>query len=112
MQLETEKIGDVTIVKVLTEVLDAGNAKEFRAVITPILKEDIKIVFDLSQVNFLDSSGCGTILSCLRQLKTAGGDLKVFGLQQPVRTLFELIRLHRIIDIFNTRDEAINAYRM
>ena len=112
MQFETEKLGDVTIVKVLTEVLDAGNAKEFRAEITPILKEDIKIVFDLNQVNFLDSSGCGTILSCLRQLKTAGGDLKVFGLQQPVRTLFELIRLHRIIDIFNTRDEAINAYRM
>ena len=66
----------------------------------------------MNQVNFLDSSGCGTILSCLRQLKTAGGDLKMFGLQQPVRTLFELIRLHRIIDIFNTRDEAINAYRM
>ena len=31
MQFETEKIGDVTVVKVQTEVLDAGNAKEFRA---------------------------------------------------------------------------------
>ena len=112
MQFETEKIGDVTVVKVQTEVLDAGNAKEFRDGLSPILEEDIKIVFDMNQVNFLDSSGCGTILSCLRQLKTAGGDLKMFGLQQPVRTLFELIRLHRIIDIFNTRDEAINAYRM
>jgi anti-anti-sigma regulatory factor len=36
----------------------------------------------------------------------------MFGLQQSVRTLFELIRLHRIIDIFNTRDEAVSAYRM
>jgi len=112
MQFETEKIGDVVVVKVQTEVLDAGNAKEFRAGITPILKEDVKIVFDMSPVNFLDSSGCGTILSCLRQLNSAGGDLKMFGLQQSVRTLFELIRLHRIIDIFNTRDEAVSAYRM
>jgi len=112
MQFETEKIGDVTVVKVQTEVLDAGNAKEFRAGISPILEEGAKIVFDMSQLNFLDSSGCGTILSCLRQLNTAGGDLKMFGLQQSVRTLFELIRLHRIIDIFNTRDEAVNAYRM
>ena len=111
MLFETEKIGDVTVVKVQTEVLDAGNAKEFRADISPILEENLKIVFDMSPVNFLDSSGCGTILSCLRQLNTAGGDLKMFGLQQSVRTLFELIRLHRIIDIFNSRDEAINAYR-
>ena len=111
MQFETEKIGDVAVVKVQTEVLDAGNAKEFRTGISPILEENVKIVFDMSQVNFLDSSGCGTILSCLKQLNNAGGDLKMFGLQQSVRTLFELIRLHRIIDIFNTRDEAINAYR-
>ena len=112
MQFETEKIGDVVVVKVQTEVLDAANAKEFRTGITPILEADAKIVFDMSPVNFLDSSGCGTILSCLRQQNSAGGDLKMFGLQQSVRTLFELIRLHRIIDIFNTRDEAVNAYRM
>jgi anti-sigma B factor antagonist len=112
MQFETEKIGDVVVVKIQTEVLDAANAREFRAGITPILEKDVKIVFDMSPVNFLDSSGCGTVLSCLRQLNSAGGDLKMFGLQQSVRTLFELIRLHRIIDIFNSRDEAVNAYRM
>ena len=111
MQFETEKIGDVTVVKVQTEVLDAGNAKEFRAGIAPILEEDVKIVLDMSPVNFLDSSGCGTILSCLRQLNAAGGDLKMFGLQQSVRTLFELIRLHRIIDIHNSREESVNAFR-
>ena len=112
MQFETEKTGDVTIVAVQTEVLDAGNAKEFRADISPVLEQDVNIVFDMSRVNFLDSSGCGTILSCLRQLNSAGGDLKMYGLQQSVRTLFELIRLHRIIDIFNTREEAVNAFRI
>ena len=101
----------MAVVKVMTDVLDAGNAKEFQAGVSPIVKEHLNIVFDMRQINFLDSSGCGAILSCLRQLNSAGGDLKMFGLQQPVRTLFELIRLHRIIDIFNTRDEAVNAYR-
>ena len=112
MQFETEKINDVVVVKVQTEVLDAGNAKEFRTGISPILEKDVKIVFDMSQVNFLDSSGCGAILSCLRQLNSAGGDLKMFGLQQSVRTLFELVRLHRIVEIFNTRDEAVKSYRI
>lgn len=110
MEFNTEKIGDVTVVELKTDVLDANNAKEFRADISPILEKNQKVVFDMSQVGFLDSSGCGTILSCLRQLNSAGGDLKMYGLQKPVRTLFELIRMHRIIEIFNTREEALKSF--
>lgn len=110
MQFETERVGDVVVVRVQTEVLDAGNAKEFRTGISPILENDVKIVFDMSQITFLDSSGCGTILSCLRQLNSAGGDLKMYGLQNAVRTLFELIRMHRIVEIFNTKEEAVKSF--
>ena len=110
MNFETEKIGSVTLVKVATDVIDAANAMEFRAAMAPITKKDTRIVFDMQQVTFLDSSGCGAILSCLRQLNSAKGDLKMFGLNPSVRTLFEMIRLHRIIDIFNTREEAVKAF--
>ncbi len=110
MEFNTEKIGDVTVVELKTDVLDANNAKEFRADISPILEKNQQVVFDMSQVGFLDSSGCGTILSCLRQLNSAGGDLKMYGLQKPVRTLFELIRMHRIIEIFNTKEEALKSF--
>jgi len=110
MEFNTEKIEDITVVELKTDVLDAGNAKEFRAGISPILEKNKKVVFDMSPVGFLDSSGCGTILSCLRQLNSAGGDLKMYGLQKPVRTLFELIRMHRIIEIFNTKEEAVKSF--
>lgn len=110
MNFETEKIGSVTLVKVATDVIDATNAMEFRAGMAPIIKKETRIVFDMRQVTFLDSSGCGAILSCLRQLNSAKGDLKMFGLNPSVRTLFEMIRLHRIIDIFNTQDEAVKAF--
>ena len=110
MQFETEKIGDVAVVTVQTDVVDAGNAKEFRSGISPVLEKERNVVFDMRLVNFLDSSGCGTILSCLRQLNNAGGDLKMFGLQNEVRTLFELIRMHRIIEIFNTKEEAVKSF--
>jgi anti-sigma B factor antagonist len=65
----------------------------------------------MSHLNFVDSSGCGAILSCLRQMTAKGGDLKITGLQNQVRTLFEMIRLHRIIDIHDSRDEAIRSYQ-
>jgi anti-sigma B factor antagonist len=110
MEFNEEKIEDVTVVELKTDVLDANNAKEFKAGISPILEKNQKVVFDMSQVGFLDSSGCGTILSCLRQLNSAGGDLKMYGLQNPVRSLFELIRMHRIVEIFNAKDEAVKSF--
>jgi anti-sigma B factor antagonist len=75
---------------------------------SPILEKSSKVVFDMSSVNFLDSSGCGALLSCLRQVNTAGGDMKLFGVTKPVRTLFELIRMHRIRTLF----ELIRMHRI
>jgi len=70
------------------------------------------VILDLSEVQFVDSSGCGAILGYLRQLNSAGGDLKLCTVSKPVRSLFELVRLHRILDIFNTRDEAAKSYKV
>ena len=68
-----------------------------------------KLVFDRSALQFVDSSGLGAILSSLRQLNSTGGDLKLCGMTMPVRTLVELVWMHRIFDIHNTREEAVNA---
>lgn len=69
----------------------------------------MRAVLDMSQLQFVDSSGLGAILSCLRELNKRDGDLSLCGLTKPVRTLFELVRMHRVFEIFNTREEAIRA---
>ncbi|MBI3736649.1 STAS domain-containing protein, partial [Candidatus Sumerlaeota bacterium] len=58
----------------------------------------------------LDSSGLGAILSCLRKLNSVGGDLKLCAMSKPVHTLFELVRMHKIFEIFPTRDEAVRSF--
>lgn len=110
MELNTEKIGDVTVVVLQTEVLDAGNSEEFKASIAPVLDESHKVVFDMSLVRFIDSSGCGVLLSCLRRLNTLDGDLKLCGIQETVRKLFELVRMYRIIEIYNTKEDAVGSF--
>jgi anti-sigma B factor antagonist len=67
------------------------------------------VVLDLSQVRFVDSSGLGSILSCLRQMNAKGGELNLCGITKQVRALFDLVRMHRIFDIYDTRDEAVRA---
>ena len=74
------------------------------------LKVSNKVIFDLSQLLFVDSSGLGAFLSALRTLNTQGGDLKLCGMTKQVRVLFELVRMHRIFEIFNTQEEALRAF--
>jgi anti-anti-sigma factor len=109
MEPTVEKIGDVTIVAVNQEELDARNADEFRRQIAPALKGCRNLVLDLDRVQFVDSRGCGVILSCLKHVSAAGGDLKLCRVGRPVLTVFELIRMDRICEIVNTREEAVQA---
>ena len=51
------------------------------------------------------------MLSCLRQLNAAGGDLKLCGMSKAVRAVFELVRMHRIFDIYDTREQAVSAFQ-
>jgi anti-anti-sigma factor len=110
MQPKIDKVGDVTIVAVNLEHLDASNADEFRRNLGPVLKNCRKLILDLEGVTFVDSRGCGVILSCLKHVSTAGGDLKICHVAPLVREVFELIRMDQICEIVDTREEAVQAF--
>lgn len=110
MKLTTNKKESIIDVCFENETLDAGNSDEFKEAIAPVIAEGEKVAFDLRKVSFVDSSGCGALLSCLRKINASDGELKLYGVQKPVRTLFELVRMHRVVDIFNTRKEALGSF--
>lgn len=110
MELTTEVVGDIIVARLKGDHLDASTVEDFKAAAAPVLEKSKKVIFDMESLSFVDSSGIGAIISCLRKINAGGGDLKLCGLSKPVRSLFELVRLHRIFDIFQTRDEAIAAF--
>jgi anti-sigma B factor antagonist len=111
MELVVDTVGDVAVVEVPVEELDASNTGELKQDIGPVLEANKKLVIDLSRLHFVDSSGLGVLLSCLRQIRAGGGDLKLSGMQKQVRAVFELVRMHRIFDIYATREEAVRAFQ-
>ncbi|MBO0733246.1 MAG: STAS domain-containing protein [Methylocapsa sp.] len=111
MDLAIEKIGGVAVVQLPAKDLDAANTAEFKSAVAPILKAHSKVVFDLSQLRFIDSSGLGAFLSCLRQLSTRGGELKLCGMSTQIYQTFELVRMHKIFDIYDTKSEAAEAFQ-
>ncbi|MBN2298976.1 MAG: STAS domain-containing protein [Deltaproteobacteria bacterium] len=110
MKFNTEDIDGIFIISDLPKILDASNAIEFKTDIAKILENRPKVVIDMSTVAFIDSAGCGAMIATLRMLKGMGGALKIFAVQKQVRSVFELVRMHKIIDILNTREEAVDSF--
>ena len=111
MKLKIEKSGDVHVITIEDESLEAMNSQEFKEEMAKILPDCRKVVLDLEHTDFVDSSGCGALLSCLRQLNATGGDLKFCNVQRPVRTLFELVRMDRIVEIHETCEAAVESFK-
>lgn len=111
MKIEIEKLPEDrgVIVAIKSENLDAGNAKAFKDALQPILDAHPSVLLDMGTLTFVDSSGLGALLSCLRTMNNKNGQLKLFAMAKPVQALFELVRMHRIFSIHANRDEAIAA---
>jgi anti-sigma B factor antagonist len=109
--LSTSEMQGVMIAQLQGKALDASNSREFKSAVAPLLNPNTKLVLDLHKVDFVDSTGLGALVSCLRQAHSFDGEIKLCGLTKPVRALFELVRMHRVFEIFNNSDEAVSSYR-
>lgn len=109
MKIEVEKLPDnnAAIVCIRSENLDASNIKAFKDAIQPVLETNPAVLLDMSSLNFVDSSGLGALLGNLRTMNNKNGQLKLFAMAKPVQALFELVRMHRIFAIYNSREEAL-----
>jgi len=101
---------DVAVVDLREKALDASNSEKLKKGMADTLESYNKVVIDMSRVEFVDSSGCGALLSCLRQLGDRGGDLKLCGVQKNVERLFELVRMNRIIDVYPSKEDALKGF--
>ena len=83
----------------------------FKDTIKTLLQDGAgEFVVDFQQVDYIDSGGLGSLVSSLRQIRQVEGDIKVSGLTDQVRSVFELTRLHRIFEIFEDNSQAVRSY--
>ena len=107
---EVSTDNDVLLIELNEGNLDASNAREFRDSIQLMMRERTRVVLDMAGVKFVDSSGLGALISCLRLLNGREGDFRLCAMSKPVRALFELMRIDRVFNIHNTREEAIRSF--
>lgn len=110
MNIDIIKNGSAHVLQPNCNFIDSSNAQAFKQAVLPMLKEAPTNIIDLKQIGFMDSTGLGALVSCLRQVEEHAGKLALCAMQPPVRTLFELVRLHKVFDIYDSLDEANRAY--
>lgn len=110
MQIATRQTAAATIVDVKGDI-DLYNSPEVRKVILEELKEKrtARLVVNLTQVRYIDSSGVASLVEGLKISKSLGSRFMLYGLSPAAREVLELSRLIRVFEVFDSEDLALKA---
>ena len=104
--IEAETRSNCTVLRINEKRLDAQRAPGFKAAAEPLLDgAHNRVVIDAAQIEFVDSTGLGAIVSLLKQMGPAG-ELAVAAPSPAVRKLFTITRLDRVIKLYDSLDDA------
>lgn len=100
----------VAILKVEGQLI-VGNRQELKGLVQEGLdRGERKFVIDCSQTGYIDSSGLGALVTLSRKVREQGGELRIAGLNEDLRSLFELTKLDTLFHISPTADEALASF--
>lgn len=68
-----------------------------------------RVVVDLTDVSYIDSSGLATLVEILKKTKVHGGSLGLSGMPDKIRSLFEITKLDKLFTVYATQADALNA---
>ncbi|MBC2856461.1 MAG: STAS domain-containing protein [Cetobacterium sp.] len=106
-----KNVGDIKVIKVIGE-LDALVAPKLKDRISKLVEMDTtKFVIDFDGLVHINSLAMGILRGKLRVVKEMGGDIKLINLNEHIRTIFEMIGLDEIFEIYKSEDEAVESFR-
>jgi anti-sigma B factor antagonist len=110
LTLDTREVGRVTIVHCNGRIVAGGECEALRAHITWLLRDHRSIVLHLGHVEFIDSSGLGTLVRLATSTRQARGELKLCNVPELVRKVLELSHLTKLFDPQESEEAAVAAF--
>jgi len=110
VRVDAERASGVVVLSPEGDV-DMSRSPELRNAIRAVLNQQRpkKLVIDLGDVAYMDSSGLATLVEAMRTTRTAGVRMILCAMNEKVRAVFEIARLDQYFNIENTIEEAIDA---
>lgn len=111
MTTVTRQAGGVTIVDISGRIVLGEECASLRQLVCDLLsKGHKKILFNLGDVNYIDSSGLGHLVSTFTSVRKQGGELKLLNLTSKVQDLLQITRLYTVFDIMDDEAAAVKSF--
>ena len=111
MKTSTRQVNGVTIVDLSGRITLGEGSVVLRETIRDLLgKGDKKILLNLGDVSYIDSSGIGELVSAYTTARNQGGELKLLNLTKKVHDLLQITKLYTVFDIKDDEATAVKAF--
>ncbi len=108
MEISTRTSNDTHIVAIAGN-LDSATSPEAQKALDAVLVSARKVALDFSELDYISSAGLRVLLGAAKRLRASGGTLRMFGLNQSVREVFEISGFSTILPVYPSEAEAIGA---
>lgn len=107
---KTKNATGVTVIRVEGQLI-VGNRQELKGLIQESLETgERKFLIDCTGTGYIDSSGLGALVTISKKVRESGGELRLAGLNEDLRSLFELTKLDSLFHISATLAEGLKGY--
>ena len=111
MTTSIRQVGNVSIVDISGRIVLGEESAALRELVSDLLsKGHKKILFNLGDVNYIDSSGLGHLVSSFTSVRRQGGELKLLNLTNKVHDVMQITKLYTIFDILDDEAAAVKSF--
>jgi anti-anti-sigma factor len=111
LEIQSRQADNGATIVAPTGRLDVAGAPTLKEAISEALKNGTpKVILDMEGVSFVDSTGLGSVIAALKQIRSSQGDLRLAAPNQQVRVVLELTTLDRVFPYFSTVEEALAGF--
>lgn len=112
MQIKEKMENGVAVVSLKGDLLGEPDTTNIREKVRSLVSSNVKnVILDLGGVNYMNSSGLGTLISTLTTTRNAGGDLRLARVEGKVQNLFVMTQLVKVFDTYDSVDEAVGSFK-
>jgi anti-sigma B factor antagonist len=112
VKLNTRQIGDVTVIDAAGRITLGEGSTTFREAIKDLVaKGQKKVLLNLGEISYIDSSGIGEMVSGFTSVSNAGGQLKLLNLTKRVQDLLQITKLYTVFEVFDDEAVALSSYQ-
>lgn len=111
VKLTTRQVGDVTVIDASGRITLGEGSSAFRDIIRDLVTQGHKkLLLNLSDVTYIDSSGIGELVSGFTTVTNSGGQLRLLGLSKRVKDLLQITKLYTVFEVFDDEAEAVRSF--